>query len=320
MVAVYSMRDLLVISCLFLTVVLLPWESNAAPLFQEGFEDSNLAARGWYDNTTVKLSTVEHIPGSTSSIEYHFLLGAMTPEISGGTIRRKFADTDSVYIGYYVKHSGNWVGSGRAYHPHEFFLLTNLDSDYWGPSVSHLTAYVEENGGYPVMLIQDTMNIDQSRIGQDLTNITELRATGGCNGSLNDGYALLDCYGTAGNYRNEKKWTTTTQYFRDTAGPYYKGDWHRVEAYFKLNSIANNRGVADGVLQYWYDGVLIINHANVIFRTGQYPTMRFNKLLIAPYIGDGSPVDQTMWIDELTVATTRPTSSAPNPPANLNVN
>jgi len=28
--------------------------------------------------------------------------------------------------------------------------------------------------------------------------------------------------------------------------------------------------------------------------------------MIAPYIGDGSPVDQTMWVDDLTVAAERP--------------
>jgi hypothetical protein len=36
--------------------------------------------------------------------------------------------------------------------------------------------------------------------------------------------------------------------------------------------------------------------------------MRFNQFLIAPYIGDGSPIDQTMWVDEMTVADARPAS------------
>ena len=34
--------------------------------------------------------------------------------------------------------------------------------------------------------------------------------------------------------------------------------------------------------------------------------MQFNQLIIAPYIGDGSPVTQTMWIDNLTVGTGKP--------------
>lgn len=290
---------------------------SAAVLFQEKFDDAHFEQRGWYDSTTLKLTSKEHIPGSTSSVEYHFLKGAKTPELSGDAIRRKFAETDAVYVSYYVKHSPNWVGSGRSYHPHEFYLLTNMDGgdcgDYCGLSVDHLTVYIEENGGKPVMEIQDVLNIDQSKIGRDLTNITEQRAVAGCNGySQADGSGPEDCYSASDGYRNEKVWRTSSAYFQDVAGPYYKGDWHRVEAYFKLNSIVNGKGVADGSLQYWYDGKLLMSRDNVLFRTAQYPAMKFNQLVIAPYIGDGSPVDQAIWIDDLTVATSRPTGTAPD--------
>src|SRR6266404_4696221 len=57
-------------------------------LFQENFEDANIASRGWYDNTSVQLSTVEHIAGSNSSAQYHFLAGATSPT-SGGAQRHK---------------------------------------------------------------------------------------------------------------------------------------------------------------------------------------------------------------------------------------
>jgi len=40
--------------------------------------------------------------------------------------------------------------------------------------------------------------------------------------------------------------------------------------------------------------------------------MRFNQFIIAPYIGDGSPVDQTMWVDNLTVATSRTGGGTPS--------
>jgi hypothetical protein len=45
-----------------------------------------------------------------------------------------------------------------------------------------------------------------------------------------------------------------------------------------------------------------------MLRTGQYPDMKFNQFMIAPWIGDGSPVDQTFWVDDLTIATLRPTA------------
>jgi hypothetical protein len=287
-----------------------------ATLFNENFEDGNFASRGWYDNTTLKLSTTEHIPGSTRSVEYHFLPGATTPEVSGGTIRKKFTETDAVYISYYVKHSANWVGSNLSYHPHEFLILTNLDGDWTGPSETHLTTYIEENGGKPILGLQDALNIDETNIGVDLTSITEQRAVAGCNGfSQADGSDPEDCYlARPGIHRNWKTWRTSNLYFQDSPGPYYKGDWHHVEAYFKLNSIVNGEGVADGMLQYWYDGILIVDHNNVLFHTGQYPDMKFNQFMIAPYIGDGSPVDQTMWVDDLTVGNARLDSTVPSSP------
>ncbi len=275
-------------------------------LFQENFEDANFTSRSWYDNTNLQLSSTEHISGSTRSVEYRFLQGATTPT-SGGAIRKKFQDTDEVYVSLYVKYSSNWTGSNRTYHPHEFLILTNLEGDYAGPAYTHLTAYIEHNEGIPLLAIQDGQNIDLTRINQDLTNITENRAVAGCNGTLNDGYSTLSCYPVGGGvYWNGKQWKASAVYFQDTAGPYYKNNWHRIEAYFKLNSIANGKAVADGIIRYWYDGSLIIERTNIIMRTAQHPNMKFNQFLIAPWIGDGSPLDQTMWVDNLTVETSRP--------------
>src|SRR5256712_173219 len=48
-----------------------------------------------------------------------------------------------------------------------------------------------------------------------------------------------------------------------------------------------------------------------MLRTGAHPNMKFKQLIVAPYIGDGSPVDQTMWVDNLTVGTGRITPSVP---------
>jgi hypothetical protein len=97
------------------------------------------------------------------------------------------------------------------------------------------------------------------------------------------------------------------------SSPRYKGNWHLVEAYIKLNSIAGGKGVRDGILRYWYDGALIIDRADVLLRTAAHPAMMFNQFQFAPWIGDGSPADQSFWIDNLIVATNRP-SSPPLPP------
>ena len=296
-----NLKILWLLSFLFL----FPAIASGAILFQEGFEDANFASRGWYDSTNLQLSTTEHVSGSTASVEYRFLQGATTPVGSGAAIRRLFTTTNEVYVSYWVKYSSNWQGSNRPYHPHEFLIMTNENSSYWGPSSSHLTAYIEQNEGIPMLLIQDSQNIDTTNIGVDLTAITENRAVAGCNGaSASEGYSLLDCY-NVGEWRNAKEWKLTSVYFQDTPGQYYKNDWHHIEAYFKLNSISGGIGLSDGVVQYWYDGNLIIDHTNVVLRTGQYPNMMFNQFLIAPWIGDGSPIEQTMWVDNLIVATDR---------------
>ena len=289
-------------------------------LFQENFEDTNLSSRGWYDVSGVALSTVEHISGSVSSFECRFLLGGRN--CSGGSPSRHiFTATDEVYISYYVKYSTNYTGSNRGYHPHEFYIITNENTNYVGPAYTHLTAYVEQNEGTPALSLQDGENIDLTRINQDLTNITESRSIAGCNGVPTvESPTYIDCYRAGSVYWNDKTWRANQIYFQDVPGVYYKNNWHKVEAYFKLNTVSGGKGQSDGIIRYWYDGNLIIERTNIIMRTAQHPNMKFNQLLISPYIGDGSPVDQTMWIDDLTVATSIIQSSnlPPSPPQNLN--
>jgi hypothetical protein len=213
-----------------------------------------------------------------------------------------------VYLRFWVKHSSNWIGSGKTYHPHEFHFLTTEDDQYVGPAVTHLTTYMEENyqssGSYAVLETQDALNIDQSHINQDLTNVTENRAVSGCNGN-SDG-TPGDCYLNGGVYDNGKAWRSASPVFLPNPGTGYKGDWHEVEIYFQMNSIVGGKGQLDGVAQYWVDGQLVIDRHNLLFRTGAHPTMQFNQLLMAPYIGDGSPVTQTLWFDDILVMTARP--------------
>jgi hypothetical protein len=145
-------------------------------LFQENFESADLNPDGWYDNTSAELSTVEHIAGSNSSSQYHFLKGATSPTV-GGAQRHKFAASNSLYISYYVKYSANWVGSGQSYHPHEFYALSTLDGDYDGPSANYMTLYLEhnyQNGGKPVMSMQDNLSINyiQGSLPNNLVGVT----------------------------------------------------------------------------------------------------------------------------------------------------
>jgi len=277
--------------------------TDAKILFQENFEDTDFASRGWYDALKGNITSAEHIEGSGHSLECKFLKGERGPE--GGTPgRHLFEETNEVYLSFYVKYSANYTGSNKPYHPHEFHFITNENSKWVGPAYTHLTTYIEQNEGEPLLAIQDGQNIDEDNIGVDLTNITENRAVAGCNGD-GDGYGEGDCYLNGGVHWNGKQWRSGNKYFSDNPGKYYKNDWHFIEVYFKLNSIVDGKAIPDGVVKYWYDGEALIDHEDVMLRTGQFPNMKFNQFLIAPYIGDGSPIEQTMWIDDLTVATSR---------------
>ncbi len=247
------------------------------------------------------ISEKEHVKGSRASAEFHFPLGAVTP-VSGAAMRHLFTPSVGVYVSYDIKHSESWTGSNRPYHPHEFHLLTTEDDSYSNLAFTHLTAYIEENEGFPQMSIQDGANVDQSRVREDLTAVTENRSVAGCNGD-SDGYGDGDCYPRDGKYWNGKTWRAKKAWYTDNPGKYDKNAWHHVEAYFKLNSIKDGKGIADGVIRYRFDGETVFDVQNAVMRTGTHPDMKFNQFVIAPYIGDGSPVDQTFWLDNLILRT-----------------
>ena len=277
-------------------------------LFREGFEDNAFAGRGWYDNTSMVTTTAQHLPTGTSAAEMHFTVGSTIP-VQGTSARHLFAATPTLYVSYWVKYSSNWVGSGHPYHPHEFLILSDQDGDWDGPSVNWLTAYIEQsyqNGGIPRLALQDNKAINTSYGAPpiNLVGVTESRSVAGCNGVV-EANVVTTCFNMPPWY-NDKELLAPQVWFQPTPGAGYKGDWNHVEVYLQLNSVVGGLGVADGVMQYWFNGTLVIDRHDILFRTGARPTIQFHQFLIAPYIGDGSPVDQYMWIDDLTVATGRP--------------
>jgi uncharacterized protein YjdB len=277
-------------------------------LFQEPFADAAVASRGWYDNTAPIVTTAQHLPGSTSALEMHFLAGATTP-VAGGAMRHLFPATPTLYVSYWVKYSSNWVGSGHLYHPHEFLVMSDQDGDWDGLSNGWLVAYIEhtyQNGGIPRLALQDNKAINTSYGAPpiSLTAITENRSTGGCNGVVEPN-VVTACY-NAPPWYNDKEFQASQAWFQPAAGPGYKGDWNHVEVYLQLNSIVSGLGQSDGVMQHWFNGTLTIDRHDVLYRTAARPTIQFHQFVIAPYIGDGSPVDQYMWVGDLTVVTSKP--------------
>src|SRR6185503_6919921 len=78
-------------------------------------------------------------------------------------------------------------------------------------------------------------------------------------------------------------------------------------------TVVNGIGQSNGVVRYWLNGNLKMERTNVLFRTGANPGLKFRQFLLTPYIGDGSPVSQTMWVDDLVLDVSRD-GSTPTPP------
>jgi len=251
---------------------------NASPPhlpFTEGFENSKLQERGWYDLSKIQLSSSQPKAGS-ACIEYGWQQGGTVPSTSGG-MRRLFAPSDSVYLKVHVRLSKGWGWTERGYHPHLMHFMTTENQKFHGPAASHLTVYIEPWNGKLRLAAQDIQNKDAPH------GLTQGPLRGGYNGRMFDSEEVL---------------------FEDD-------QWHCVEALFQLNSLdmKADKPNADGIVRAWFDGKLVVDRNDVILRSTDFPNMKFNQYLLTPYFGPGLlPHTQTLWIDDLTVGTTRPES------------
>jgi predicted amidohydrolase len=259
-----------------------PTDEAEGVLFREGFDDDRLPRRGWYDGRTFVIDR-EGARAGDGCIAYHWKPGATTPEGSS-TLRRLFEPTETVYLRFFIRLSQGWGWTGQSYHPHLMHFLTTENGKYHGPAASHLTVYIEPQEGRLRLAAQDIQNRG-TRHG-----LTHGPLRGGYNGTFFDSKERL---------------------FTDDA-------WHCVEAMFRLNSLDldRDRPNADGVVRAWFDGRLVVERTDVVLRSTDFPGMKFNQFLLAPYFGSGLlPHEQTLWIDELTVGTRRPATGSARAPA-----
>jgi predicted amidohydrolase len=153
-------------------------------------------------------------------------------------------------------------------------ILTTENDRYHGPAASHLTMYIEPQAGKLRLAAQDIQNQSTPH------GLTQGPLRGGFNGKFYDSKEVI---------------------FTDDA-------WHCVEALFKLNSLDSRAGRpnADGTVRGWFDGRLVVDRTDLVLRSTDFPNMKFNEFLLAPFFGPGLlPHEQTLWIDDLTVGTDR---------------
>jgi len=256
---------------LLILVVSFAGERPKGVFFSEGFEDSGLAKRGWYDGVAIRIA--DGAQAGEGCIEYEWVDGQSNVQGSSA-VRRLFEPTDEVAIRFYLKLSKGWGWSGQNYHPHLTHFLTTENSKWHGPAQSHLTLYIEPVGGRLRLTAQDIQN-EKTPHG-----LTQGPLRGGYNGTFYDSEEVL---------------------FQDD-------QWHCVEAYFKLNTLdlKNDRPNRDGIVRGWFDGKLVVDRSDVILRSTDFPKMKFNQFLMAPYFGPGLlPHAQKLWIDELAVGAKR---------------
>lgn len=243
---------------------------RAGALFHESFDDAAVDQRGWYDGKVVRI-----VPNakSGSCIEYEWTDTSGT--VTGSSAKRHlFEPREEIFIRYYLRLSKGWGWSGRNYHPHLTHFMTTENAKWAGPAASHLTLYIEPVNGKLRLAAQDIQNKNTPH------GLTQGPLKGGYNGTL---------------------WDSAEELFTDDA-------WHCVEAHFKLNTLdlKADKPNADGIVRGWFDGKLVIDHTGVILRSTDFPNMKFNQFLMAPYFGPGLlPHAQKLWIDEMVVSTKR---------------
>lgn len=271
------MQTFLRTACGLVTSVccILPCETARAadaPFFTESFDDGSLHDRGWYDGDVFQIDR-DGAKSGTGCIRYRWSMGDSTPDSTAA--RRLFDPSESVYVKFYLRLSENWGWTGREYHPHLINILTTENDRYAGPAATHLTLYIEPQNGRLRLAAQDIQNRDQPH------GLTQGPLKGGYNGRFYDsGQVLFD-----------------------------DAEWHCIEAEFRLNTLDREADAprSDGIARAWFDGEPVVDRDDIILRTTDFPEMRFNQLLLAPYFGPGLlPRAQTLWIDDLEVGSGRP--------------
>jgi hypothetical protein len=112
-----------------------PTEKPSGVLFSEGFDDSRLLQRGWYDGDKFTISEKQP-SGGKGCIEYRWNVNTTTPASSSG-IRHLFEPTDTIYLRFSIRLSKGWGWTGRAYHPHLITFMTTENDKFRGPAASH---------------------------------------------------------------------------------------------------------------------------------------------------------------------------------------
>lgn len=295
--------------------------AKAELIFSESFEDNNWSSRGWYDGTD---STGVHSGGYLGNALRWIWNSDATQPTGFSTIRNSFNQTDELFIEYYIKFDANWRGSGLNYHPHMIHLLSTDDGVWQGLSRTNNSIYLEAitntSSPYdivPTIAAQDYLRTNASfgTPPNNLVAITETRSAYHCNTPAYLSGASGTCYNDGGGWYSANSWKAP-----EIIIP--KDQWVKVEAYFKKNTFGGGVANFDGLMQMWINDELAIDKNTVLYAANYYNDTAWDKIILAPWIGDGSPIAQEMWLDEFKIYDSLSSGAdviAPSAPTGLNI-
>ena len=273
-----------------------------------------LSHHGWSNSA---LYDGSHAIIEDGVLKWHWQQGNTRPDGAGIAARQYLSKpVTELYFDTEIWLSSTWRGSGENWHPHLFHILSNDDGD-WSPlAYTHNSLYFEIMSDtsspyttYPHFAMQDRQRVNTGHGTPpiDLVGITENRAAGHCNTpastqgddiSGNGGTKTGDCY----------------IYDPETDHPYYsaimykggtvdipRDQWVKLRYYVKMNTFTNNVANFDGVVKIWINDTLAFELDEFMFAAGNFHDTKWDKIAYAPFMGNGSPVHQTMWIKELTI-------------------
>jgi hypothetical protein len=281
--------------------------SKGTLLFSESFENDSWSSRGWYDGTNSTGTASNGYSGSALRWEG---ASAATKPTGFSTIRNNLSQAvDEFLIEYYVKYDSGWQGSRQTYHPHLMHILSSDDTSYQGFAASNSNLYFESLSdtsspytNYPIIAHQDLVRAVSDT--NDLTDITEARSANECDTPYEETGATNGvCYASGDNWYSSNTWKS-----QGISIP--ESDWVKITAYIKTNTFTAGVANFDGIMKLWVNDSLAIESNTVLYAAGGYEGATWNKIALAPWIGDGSPVNQTMWLDELEIWTVESGSSS----------
>jgi hypothetical protein len=239
-------------------------------IFADDFESGTLAA--WADGVDPARQRVR--TGENAQSGSHYLEVTYPAGGDGGWLTRFFLPGyDSIYVSYYVRFPEDWVGGTKL-----IGLFGSRVDDQWSAAGKAGACPQGEDFFIAMVVTEPTGNPGPMRFYTYYPTMTREPDGTTCWGRYGDG---------------------SESYVEPLT--LARGVWHHIEFFVKLNTPSR----ADGSQQLWIDGAQRGAWSGLAFRSSN--VLRLNAVQLSFNRGiSGGPATQTLLVDNLLVAETRP--------------